>query len=107
MKEITDFLISKSVSLKNIGINDVALKYKDIKELLKMLRIYNLTILGGDVLNSDLEYTYDNWYIEKETLDPSKFSSFSIDITEKYIENYVNLNGDNFYFVLVFEKNLI
>lgn len=104
MKEIKDFLSDKSVSLKNIGINDVALKYK---ELLKMLRTYNLTILGGDVLNSNLEYTYDNWYIEKETLDPSKLSSFSIDITEKYIENYVNLNGDNFYFVLVFEENLI
>lgn len=56
MKEIKDFLSDKSVSLKNIGINDVALKYK-VKELLKILRTYNLTILGGDVLNSNLEYT--------------------------------------------------
>jgi hypothetical protein len=94
----------KAISLKKYGINDFAWKYDDINQILDILLSNKIGIIGGDVLDKEFKYTYDNWSIEKTEVAGENFVMFSIEKTKKYIENYIKNNGKDFYFVIVLDK---
>lgn len=59
-------------------------------------------ILGGDILDSNLEYTGDNWYYETNKTEDIRCNSIrSCDCMEKYIKKYADLNGVDFYMIVV------
>lgn len=105
---LSDFL-HKAISLEFMGINEVCWKYEDVKYIVDYLYKNNCVILGGDILikkNDEYLYTYDNWFVEKNSEDMSyiEYVEKSRNETIKYINEYVNDNGKNFYFVIVYKE---
>lgn len=85
--DIPDQLKGKEISLKSIGLNEVAWNYDDALTLIEHYENNKIFILGGDVLEkTDNEYrhNYDNWYFEKEYGSYKK----SINKAKAYISNY-------------------
>lgn len=95
-KYINKELIEKSIDLTNeIGAFELAWKYADAIAVLDILEQNKVIVSGGDVLNNQLSYTYDNWsYNEKDYIE-------SIEYAKEYINNYFSKNGSKFYYVLV------
>ncbi len=91
-------LYRKAINLEDIGIHEVAWRYKEILKVIEVLVQNKYVILGGDVYsykNNTLNCTYDNWYLDK-TQDRSLIENSSAKATE-YIKEYVNKNGENDY----------
>ncbi len=79
----------------------------DVPCLLEYAAKENLVILGGDVVTLQGVYTYDNWYYEVTNLQSVKTAIHgSIATAGKYVNDYVQRNGNEFLFVLVVQKLL-
>ena len=65
-------------------------------------------ILGGDVLNPDQSYTYENWYYNPN---PRKSLGENIviaaQICSNYVADYSSKYGDEYLYVLVFSDSYI
>lgn len=97
-KYLSQSLFEKSIGVETgLGIFEVAWTYDDVMEVLTQLEKEKIIILGGDVLNKNLEYTYDNWYYQE------KDYIGSIEYTRNYINSYYQKNGNDFYYVLVIQ----
>ncbi len=65
-------------------------------------------VLGGDVLNKDLQYTYDNWYYDPDMhLSLSNNVANSIQKCNQYISKYIERNGNDFLYVLVISNSYL
>lgn len=82
---------------------EIAWKAENIPNIVEIARKYNRIILGGDVLTVSGEYTYDNWFYNRDG-NVSKQTNVeqSIDKCLQYIGNYLQRNGSEFLFVMVF-----
>lgn len=81
---------------------EVAWKISDTMDVIEYLFSLNYIILGGDILDSSLEYNYDSWFYE---VDKEKHHTENVKNSyEKacnYIKNYIQRNGNDYYVILV------
>lgn len=87
MKKLDINIYKKGISLKSIGVNEVAFYYNDALSFIHFLEQEGAIIYGGDVLkisNNLPEYTYDNWCYG------GKSSDESIKKARDYILSYKN-----------------
>lgn len=99
-KRLNEFFQGKGYDLgKFQGFPDNAMvinKALNKEDALKVLDLYDelfIPVLGGDVLylkdNGSLDYTYDNWCIDRLQTDTYfQFLKKSIDVSKDYINNY-------------------
>ena len=102
-------VIDTAISLEELGIKDLAWKWKDIHNVITFLIDNEYAILGGDVYlleNGEKIITYDNWYLDKETgtswLD---YVTKSKKVAIEYIDNYHINNGDSYCYSIIYSKN--
>lgn len=102
-------VIDSAISLEELGIKELAWKWKDIHNVITFLVNNEYAILGGDVYlleNDEKIITYDNWYIDKET--GTSWFDYVIKSQKKaidYIDNYHIKNGDSYCYSIVYSKN--
>ena len=77
---------------------EMAWKIEDALDVLEYFSSQNHLVLGGDILDLNFEYTYDNWYYNGSS------SKGSISVSEEYLFNFIKNNGKNYYVVFVCEK---
>lgn len=102
-----NYFFEKSISLKSIGVNNIALLKKDALEMLETVKSLEIPVLGGDVcefFNGNLEYNYDNWYCNKEANESYKnFVERSVKKAKEYIKDYSIPNNKDVYFSIVLD----
>lgn len=99
-----EFISREGIVPHKISLCELAWNIDDIKPILQWLSENNKVVLGGDVLDTNKEYTYDNWYYNPDDTCSSLINSKrSIEKASEYISNYIALNGSDCYIVLVFE----
>lgn len=82
--------------------NNVKVPISVLPRILKFLSSDNTTLLGGDLLDKNGQFTYDSWYYNyKESISDHENSITSIEIAKEYIESYRRRNGDSFFVVLI------
>ena len=82
---------------------EFAWQIKDHLLLLELFYDRKCVVLGGDVLDSDRNYTYDSWYYNDNTkISHGDNVKDSISIAKDYLSNYIKSNGENYYVVFVF-----
>lgn len=93
---ISKFFYTKTPS------NETAWKIKDATSVLKNMCSKDLIVLGGDILDLELDYTYDNWFYNTDQSKDKKENSIrSIQKAVKYVDDYRTANGDDYYVVIV------
>ncbi len=81
---------------------ETAWAISDIFKILDYCKENTYIVLGGDILNENLDYTYDNWYYDTNAnIDLKDNSNKSILKANEYISNYIKKNGVNYYVVIV------
>ena len=99
-----EFISRKGIVPQKISPNELAWKIDDINPILQWLSANNKVVLGGDVLDRNKEYTYDNWYYNPDdTCSLLINAKNSIEKANEYISDYIATNGVDYYIVLVFE----
>lgn len=99
-----EFISRQGIVPQKISPYELAWKIDDIKPILQWLSANNKVVLGGDVLDVNKEYTYDNWYYNPDDTCSSFINAKnSIEKASEYISNYIAINGADYYIVLVFE----
>lgn len=101
---MTDIKIILGENMKSVKISDYeeAWEIGVIPQVLDILMKKNCVILGGDILFSNLEYSYDNWYFEPfDDKDYISNVKMSYNKANDYIKKYIEMNGYNYYVVLV------
>lgn len=74
----------------------------DVPVVLESIFAHSLIVLGGDILNSEMEYTYDSWYHNIDrSLSKSLNVEKSFDTAQEYIQKYINWNGESYFVVLI------
>ena len=62
----------------------------------------NIVLLGGDILDQQKHYTYDNWYYEyNPVVSEQENCKCSIEKARKYLLSYIEKNGVQYTVVLV------
>lgn len=95
--------IENGVSLKKLGINEVAFKKEDALKILGRLEKQNIAVLGGDVYvvkDNIITPTYDNWFINRNNEKWSLYVKKSIKKARLYINEY-SYAKKNIFFSLV------
>ena len=86
-------LLERGINLREkLGFYEIAWKFDDVMEVLKITRGKGMIILGGEVyrLSGDEPIiTYDGWSIKAEDDD-------AFELAIEYITNYRARNGDDF-----------
>lgn len=86
-------LLQRGIRLREeLGFYNIAWRFDDVIEVLKITRDKGMIILGVDVYRlsgNEPVITYDGWYTEEE--DDNAF-----EVTIQYITNYRAKNGDDF-----------
>jgi hypothetical protein len=103
-------LIRTGISLDHLGIIEIAWDKNDAIAAISFLCNSGYIILGGDVYvmdNGCLQYTYDNWFFEPRALkDHQNIHNYLIqkskDKAIHYVNQYYKMNGDKFYYTVVF-----
>ncbi len=100
-----DNLLKNGLSLKEIGVNNWALRKNDALKVLQKFEEMQVAILGGDVCelkDGIIQYNYDSWHCDrlKEESDHD-FVMRSIQDTKRYIEVYTVTNDDKIFFAFV------
>lgn len=93
-------------TIASIHFSDVetAWKIENAMDVFDYFKKMNCIILGGDILDEHLEYTYDNWYYNpKSDLDMQTNIDCSVRVAKEYISKYQQRNGNRFYVVIVVE----
>lgn len=103
MQNLLDPFSSVGMSLKRLGVNEIAFDYNHIMKIIEYCQKNRYIILGGDVYKKDGEIiiaTTDSWYYSKCSIKES------CKLATDYIMNYVHRNGYSFLFTLVLTKSL-
>ena len=86
-------LLERGIRLREkFGFYEIAWKFDDVMEVLKIARDRDMLIIGGDVYRlsgNEPIITYDCWSIESEDDD-------AFEVATQYITNYRARNGDDF-----------
>ena len=86
-------LLERGIRLREeYGIYEIAWRFDDVMEVLKIARDRDMLIVGGDVYRlsgNEPIITYDCWSIESEDDD-------AFEVATQYITNYRARNGDDF-----------
>lgn len=95
---------NKIITSKDISSSETAWKIKDAFAVIDYYYSLGQIILGGDILSSNLQYTYDNWYYDIDSA-AEKITNLknSIYIAKEYILNYTKRNGLKYYVVFVLQ----
>jgi len=81
---------------------ELAWHIADVPAVLQRISAHGLIVLGGDILDIEMQYTYDNWYHNVDrSLSKSLNVKSSFDAAQEYIQKYINRNGEGFFVVLV------
>jgi hypothetical protein len=106
VNEIPIDLLKNSISLEELGIYELAWKRESAIKVIDNLFNNEYLILGGDVysIKQEVNLTYDNWFIVHEGQDMDKFATYTKQKAVKYINDYYNLNGDEFCYSIVSYK---
>ena len=100
-----DLILSKGLSLKEIGINNWALTKDQALKAIDHLALEDISILGGDVLRVDdgiIEHTLDNWHCDHLAGEEIKaFVQRSLLKARDYITNYKIHTGEDVLFSIV------
>ena len=70
LQDVIGEKINKGISLKLLGINEYAWDYKNITDIISLLREKKISILGGDVYivkNVIINTTFDSWYFDTKS----------------------------------------
>jgi hypothetical protein len=82
----------KGISLRELGVDDVALKREDAISAIELLQTSAISILGGDVYNQSAnrtELAYANWHCEPTTNESrAQFAERSCIESKQYIADY-------------------
>lgn len=78
---------------------EYAWRIEEVLGVIEVLRREGRVILGGDVLDRDMEYTYDNWY--HNLCDPATDCCVSCEKAQSYVQQYLDRFGPEYYVVLV------
>lgn len=93
---------NKLIQSINISSCETAWPIADAVYVLAYYEKRGHVILGGDILNSDLVYNYDSWYYTPvDSRSHNENVASSIATAKKYISDYIDKNGVNYYMVLV------
>jgi hypothetical protein len=101
-------LLESAVPLKSMGLSDLAWKRNDAIQVVDALAECGYAILGGDVLverAGRLTHTYDSWFVNRE--EAATWRQFVLESKNRaisYISRYSETNGDDYYYVLVFDR---
>lgn len=80
-----------------------AWKSTDISKIVEIARKHHRVILGGDIISTQGEYTYDNWYYNQDSLlSISDNVSQSAEKCLMYLETISNKYTDGYAVILVF-----
>lgn len=100
-------LVELAVSLKHLGISEIAWNWENVIKIIEYLNKNNCVILGGDVykLNgSSIEVTYDSWYFNMdEAATKQELLQKSYNRAIAYVNQYHQSNGSKYYYSLVFK----
>lgn len=79
-------------------------KIEDFPFVLKYLQKLHIIVLGGDILNEKMQYTYDNWYydIDKD-IDYQDNVVNSIEFARDYLTKYTKRYGNCFNVIFITE----
>lgn len=101
---MSDKLKRKSVFVSQY---ELAWKITDAEEFIEEALSNQVIVLGGDILDANMQYNYDNWYYEPEKLINKKANSLhSCDRMKNYIEKYRNNNGSEFFMIIICVTNV-
>ena len=91
--------------IEELGTNEFAWAYEDVKQVVSYLADHHYAILGGDVLEKRqgrFEYTYDNWSHNRgERVEWDDYVVQCREKTQAYIDWYRGAFGDGYYYVPV------
>lgn len=93
----------KCISLKCLGLNEVAWTFDGAMDLLDQCQNNNRIVLGGDVykiIDGRIKDTGDNWYHNEGTDDVVN----SVKKAREYIHRYCKRNKGDFAFCIVIKK---
>ena len=86
-------LLERGINLREkLGFYEIAWKFDDVMEVLKITRDKGMIILGGDVYRlsgNELIITYDGWSTNRGV-------NNAFEVAIEYITNYRAKNGDDF-----------
>lgn len=101
-------IYKNAVSLKNIGVNELAWNWIDALKVINYLCDNNVIILGGDVYkisNNTLKRTCDNWFYNVNIMESNKFNSNkSREVAISYINNYHDSYNSCCYYSIIINK---
>lgn len=89
----------KVVCARETAGNEYAWQIREVLDVIEVLRKEGRVILGGDVLDRDMNYTYDNWYHNPS--DPQTDCETSCGKAKAYVQRYLERFGPEYYVVLV------
>lgn len=97
-----DFINMKKIYPVKITSYEIGWRIKDINDVLQWLNKNNQIVLGGDIIDSQKNYTYDNWFYNYNHLQ-SVLENVNTSIAKAldYTSNYLKNNGDDYYVVLI------
>lgn len=102
-------LVNLAKPLEHLGISEMAWDSDNAIKVIELLNKNNYAILGGDVykmVNGNLDSTYDSWYFNKnETKSNQEFLQLSSNRAIMYINKYNDINGQNYYYSIVFTES--
>jgi len=105
LKQYQNLLDAKGISLRELGIQDMALERGDALAAVELLRKASTPILGGDVYvkrKANIELAYANWYSDPNPNEASNdYLRCSWHATENYIKNFPEPMDGEPLFVLV------
>lgn len=97
-----DFINTRKVHPIEITSYEIGWHLKDVNDVLQWLSVNDRIVLGGDIIDSQKNYTYDNWFYNyNRSLSFAENVKASIAKAQNYVSNYLNTNGENYFAVLV------
>ncbi|MBT9830305.1 Imm40 family immunity protein [Clostridium baratii] len=104
-------LIDTSKSLENIGVLELAWNKENSIKVIDFLNKNDYLILGGDVyklIDENLNSTYDSWYFNKDKFSSNReMINASMKTAKEYINKYSEMNGQEYYYSIVFIKSIV
>lgn len=93
---------NRKISSRLTNDEENAWHLKDALFLLEYLHIKGYIVLGGDILDTNLNHTYDSWYYNVDLLRTlEKNAEESYNLAKEYLTRYMKMNGKDYYAVIV------
>lgn len=92
----------KQICARETEGTEFAWRIDEVLDVIEILRREGRVILGGDVLDRDMAYTYDNWY--HDPCDRDTDCEVSTGKAKAYVERYLERFGSEYYVVLVVQS---